>query len=233
MMSAFNKTQKIGEIAAVFPKATDIFMEYEIDFCCGGDRTLEVVIKEQNISEEELLSRLNDAYTAFDKLAGEDKDWRAATSAELIDFIVNKHHSFMREELPAAEKLLNKIVRVHYVENGQVLSKLHKLFSSLKSEIEEHLIKEEELLFPLMKKYENNPTAEVKEDILKVMNETENEHDKAGDILKEMRKITNGYQVPESGCSSFVRTYDKLKAIESDLFQHIHLENNILFQKIK
>lgn len=71
MMNVFNKTQKIGEIAAVFPKATDIFMEYEIDFCCGGDRTLEVVIKEQNMNEKELLSRLNDGYTAFDKVAGE------------------------------------------------------------------------------------------------------------------------------------------------------------------
>ncbi|MTI56686.1 MAG: iron-sulfur cluster repair di-iron protein [Geosporobacter ferrireducens] len=232
-MKTFNKAQKIGEIATIFPKATEIFMAYEIDFCCGGDRALEVVIKEQNIHEEELLGRLNDAYAAFDKLASESRDWRMASSAELIDFIVNKHHTFMREELPTTEKLLNKILRVHYVENGEILSRLHKLFNNLKSEIEEHLIKEEEILFPLIKKYEKNPTDETKEDIFRVMNETENEHDKAGDILKEMRKITDGYQVPELGCSSFERTYEKLKAIESDLFHHIHLENNILFETLK
>ena len=233
MTKTFNAKQKIGEIATIFPKATEIFMAYEIDFCCGGDRALEVVIREQNIPQEELINRLNDAYDAFDRVAREDRDWRTASSAELIDFIVNKHHTFMREEMPTTEKLLNKILRVHYVDNGEVLSKLHKLFSALKAEIEEHLIKEEELLFPLIKKHENNPTEDMKKDVLKVMNETESEHDNAGDILKEMRKITSGYVVPESGCSSFERTYEKFKALESDLFHHIHLENNILFEKFK
>lgn len=233
MIKTFSKAQKIGEIATLFPKATEIFMNYEIDFCCGGDRTLEIAMKEQNINEEELLSRLNDAYAEFDKLASENRDWRRASSSALIDFIVNKHHAFMREELPVTEKLLNKILRVHYVENGEVLSRLHRLFSSLKSEIEEHLIKEEEILFPLIKKYEKDPTDEKKEAIVSIMSETENEHDNAGDILKEMRKITDGYRVPESGCRSFERTYEKLKAIESDLFHHIHLENNILFERFK
>ena len=63
------------------------------------------------------------------------------------------------------------------------------------------------------------------------MKETENEHDSAGDILKELRKITHDYSVPKDGCSTYFKTFDKLQELEADLFQHIHLENNILFKR--
>jgi regulator of cell morphogenesis and NO signaling len=229
----FNKNQKIGEIAAIFPKATDIFMDYEIDFCCGGDRPLKVALEKQGISEEEMLYKLNKAYDEFEDSIDSEVDWQKRPMTELIDYVVNKHHSFMKQELPITDKLLNKILKVHYIDNGELLSKLNKLFSNLKVEIEEHLIKEEELLFPLIKKYEDNPSEEGLSKVLQIMSETEDEHENAGDILKEMRRITKGYIVPETGCSSFERTYQKMQEIEADLFKHIHLENNILFERLK
>lgn len=233
MTKMFNKNQKIGDIATIFPKATDIFMDYEIDFCCGGDRKLEEALKEQGISEEEIIYKLDKAYDEFKNTLDREVDWKSESMSNLIDYIVNKHHSFMREQMPITAQLLNKILKVHYVDNGELLSKLNKLFGSLKTEIEEHLIKEEELLFPLIKEYEKNPSKDTLAKALKVMDETENEHDAAGDILKEMRRLTKGYIVPESGCSSFERTYEKIQEIESDLFKHIHLENNILFKRLK
>ncbi len=228
----FNKNHKIGEIAAKFPKATNIFMDYEIDFCCGGDRPLYIALEEKGIDEEVVVNKLNKSYEEFKNRINEDVDWTTAPMADLIDYVVDKHHTFMREEMPVTEKLLTKILRVHYADNGETLSKLHKLFGTLKAEIEEHLIKEEEVLFPLIKEYEKNPNKETLKKAIKVMNETEAEHENAGDILKEMRKITNGYKVPQTGCSSFRKTYEKLESIESDLFQHIHLENNILFTRL-
>ncbi|AOY78045.1 iron-sulfur cluster repair di-iron protein [Clostridium formicaceticum] len=232
MKKIFMTSQKIGEIATIFPKATDIFMAYEIDFCCGGDRPLATALKEQNINASEILKKLHDAYEKYEALQNKEIDWTKATLSELIDYIVGKHHTFMRDELPTTGQLLNKILKVHYVDHGETLSKLHKLFNQLKSEIEEHLIKEEELLFPLIKEYEKNPSKDVLEKVFKIMKETEDEHDNAGDVLKEMRRITCQYQAPSGGCNSFVRTYEKLQAIEADLFQHIHLENNILFQRL-
>jgi regulator of cell morphogenesis and NO signaling len=207
-------------------------MAYEIDFCCGGDRPLATALKEQNINASEILKKLHDAYEKYEALQNKEIDWTKATLSELIDYIVGKHHTFMRDELPTTGQLLNKILKVHYVDHGETLSKLHKLFNQLKSEIEEHLIKEEELLFPLIKEYEKNPSKDVLEKVFKIMKETEDEHDNAGDVLKEMRRITCQYQAPSGGCNSFVRTYEKLQAIEADLFQHIHLENNILFQRL-
>lgn len=232
MTKMFNKEQKIGEIAAIFPKATDIFIDYEIDFCCGGDRKLEVALKEKGISEEEILYKLNKSYEKFKDTLYKEVDWRAESMTELMDYIVNKHHSFTREQMPITAQLLNKILKVHYVSSGELLSKLNKLFNNLKTEIEEHLIKEEELLFPMIKEYEKNPSRETLENALKIMDEIEMEHDNAGDILKEMRRLTKGYVVPESGCKTFEKTYEKIQEIESDLFKHIHLENNILFKKL-
>ncbi|RKD31933.1 iron-sulfur cluster repair di-iron protein [Thermohalobacter berrensis] len=233
LQKKFNIDQKVGEIVAEFPKASEIFMEYGIDFCCGGNRLLKDALEEKNLNKEEVLNRLNKVYEESVNKKIKEVDWRLVKMSDLIDHIIEKHHTFMKKELPSTSKLLNKILKVHYVDSGEVLSKLHKLFNSLKADIEQHLVKEEEVLFPLIKEYEKKPSKELLNKIFKVMNETEDEHNTAGDILKEMRRITNDYKVPETGCKSFELTYEKLESIEADLFSHIHLENNILFERLK
>jgi regulator of cell morphogenesis and NO signaling len=100
-------------------------------------------------------------------------------------------------------------------------------------ELEQHLIKEEEILFPLIRKYEAEGTEELKKKIGEVIRETEEEHEAAGDILKELRSITEDYIVPTDGCATYSKTYKLLQELESDLFQHIHLENNILFRRFE
>jgi len=94
------------------------------------------------------------------------------------------------------------------------------------------LLKEEQILFPLIKEYDKNPSVNQLQKINEVINETEEEHEGAGDILKELRKITNDFKVPNDGCNTYVITYKIIEELESDLFQHIHLENNILFKRM-
>jgi len=228
----FTIKDRIGAIVAEFPKAVEIFMEYNIDFCCGGDRELRVAIEEGALPAQEVIKRLNQAYQEFNH-QDEDIDWRQEKMTDLIDYIVNTHHQFMRVELPVLNELLNRILNAHYLKEGELLGRIHKLFYQLRGEIEEHLIKEEKLLFPIIKEYEDKGTDEKLEKALKVMAETEDEHDHAGDILKEVRRLTANYQLPEGVCRTFALTYDKFEEIEQDLFQHIHLENNILFERLK
>ena len=230
-MSTFHSSQKIGEIVTKFPKAADIFKEYRIDFCCGGDRTLLTAIKEQNLNEAEVLGKVNTLYEEIKNVKTEDIDWEKASMSELIDHIVNTHHAYLGVELPRVSELTTKILRVHG-EGHPELSKVHKLFHSLKMELDQHLIKEETIEFPLIKEYENNKTEEALDKAIKVVKELEDEHEGAGDILKELRKITNDYAVPEDGCNTYTLTYAKLQELEADLFQHIHLENNILFPRL-
>lgn len=228
----FKSMDKIGDIVARFPNASDIFKAYKVDFCCGGNRPLLEAIKEQNIDEEKLISELNNAYEKAMSLKNEDIDWTKESFSKLIDYVVNTHHSYLQVELPNLSELTAKILRAHG-ENHPELSKVFKLFHSLKMELEQHLIKEEEILFPAIKDYEVNPNSELYEKAVKTIKETEEEHEGAGDILKELRKITKDYEVPSDGCRTYLVAYKKLEELEGDLFQHIHLENNILFPRFQ
>lgn len=226
----FNVNQRLGEIVTKFPRAADIFKEYNVDFCCGGNRQLKIALEEQGIDEAEILERLNSAYEFSVNMKENTTDWTSLSTSDLIDHIVSTHHAYLYEELPAISELTAKILRAHGSRHAE-LSKVHRMFNSLKMELEEHLIKEEEVLFPMLKKCEKAPSDELVAEIRRTIQETEDEHTGAGDILKELRNITNNYEVPEDGCRTYKITFERIQELESDLFQHIHLENNILFER--
>lgn len=113
------------------------------------------------------------------------------------------------------------------------LTLLHRLFHHMKIELDQHLIAEEEELFPLLKQYAAHPTAELRERVLEGLKELETDHDVVGACLKEMRTVTSEYALPPEACKTYTLTFRKLAELESDLFEHIHLENNILFPRIE
>lgn len=231
MESNFKISDKIGSIVTKFPQASNIFLEYKIDFCCGGDRALEIAIKEQNLDQNIILKLLNEKYKEFKEKNEEFTDWVKEEPSKLVDYIVNKHHAYLNKELPIISELVLKILKVHG-ENHQELFKIHKLFNTLRIELEEHLIKEEQLVFPMIKEYQENKTTDNRENIINLINELESEHTGAGDIIKELRAVTNHYIVPADVCKTFELTYKRLMELEKDTFEHIHLENNILFKNI-
>lgn len=229
-MRIFETKQSIGEIVSIMPKASDIFKKYGIDFCCGGHRPLAEAIREQNLDEGELLDKLEEAYKETRQLS-ERTDFRTMPLADLIDHIVATHHSYLKRTLPELSELTTTILRVHG-QNHTDLFRVHKLFHNLKMELEQHLIKEEEILFPMIKEYEAGPSDALLKKISFVAHETEDEHEAAGDILKELRNVTEDYILPNDGCTTYGKTLRGLQELESDLFQHIHLENNILFTRL-
>ncbi|UOF91650.1 iron-sulfur cluster repair di-iron protein [Fodinisporobacter ferrooxydans] len=227
--SVYQGTEKIGDIVAEFPGASNIFREYKIDFCCGGNRSLLAVIEKQKLNAEEVLEKLNQAYGDM-KEQSKQADWRKEPSALLIDHIVNKHHGYLQREMPLLSEFTTKILRVHGAGHPELAS-LHRLFHQVKMELDQHLIREEQVLFPLIKEYEQNPSEDVKQRVVKELEELENEHEQAGDLVKEMRQVTAEYQLPPEACRTYTLTFQKLQEFESDLFEHIHLENNVLFPR--
>jgi regulator of cell morphogenesis and NO signaling len=230
-MNKFNSTQKLGDIVNAFPKAADIFKEFKIDFCCGGNRPLKSALEEQKLNEEEVLNRLNSAYEEYQH-STKDKNWLEADTSEIVEHILNKHHAYLWSELPTIGKLSTTILRVHGAHHPE-LSKVHKLFNTLKMELEDHLAKEETIQYPAINEYVKSNSIEDLNKAVEVINELEAEHSGAGDILKELRAVTNDYKIPEDVCATFEKTYEKLQELESDMFQHIHLENNILFPRLR
>lgn len=230
MEQVFTEQSIIGEVVTKFPKAGDLFKSYRIDFCCGGNRPLIDAIHERNLSAEEVVSRLNELYYDMKERNEREIDWANASYSELIEHIINKHHRYLNEELPQLTPYVTKVLRVHGAEHKH-LARIHTLFNQLKAELEQHTIKEETEAFPLILDYEKSPTAENLEKMKKLINELEDDHDGAGDIIKEIREITNDFTPPFGACGTYRLVYQRLEYLESDLFQHIHLENNILFPR--
>jgi regulator of cell morphogenesis and NO signaling len=154
----------------------------------------------------------------------------------LADYIFNKHHQYYYDEAPIIDELLIKVVG-HHGDRFPELEEVYRLFVTLVQELNSHFAKEEKVLFPFIKALvrakQSGNADELRNQfsIAGPVQMMEADHDAAGEILAELSGITNNYTTPAGACNSFQFLYKKLKELEDDLHQHIHLENNILFPK--
>lgn len=168
-------------------------------------------------------------FNAGDKVGNED--YTKYSSKELIDHIVNTHHKYLWEEMPKLSKLTLKILSVHGDKHPDLLEKVKSLYENLRKELEDHLKKEEEVLFPSMEAYEEAKEDKEKQDMLEGITSLKDEHENVGNILRKLRETTKDYTVPDDVCGTFAMTFMKLQEMERDIFTHINLENSILFKR--
>lgn len=212
---------KVGQIAAEHPLATRVFARHGIDFCCGGGRPLREACGEKGIDAVRVLEEIRKELAA----PGAPSDrWNEAPLGELIDHILARYHRQLHEELPRLEAMARKVVAVHREKDPVRLPELLSVYLELKAELDGHMAKEEQILFPMIKRGQGamagGPVA--------VM---EHEHDVAGNLLRRLRELTDGYEVPAEACNTWRALWHGLEALERDLHEHIHLENNILFPR--
>lgn len=232
-MTTFTTEQRVGEIVAAFPGASNLFKRHGIDFCCGGGRPLADALREKGLAADSVLAELQQAYEQEQTRLGErGADWRTVPFSALIDQIVSVHHGYLKSELPVLSQFVDKIDRVHG-ERHPELSTLNRLFHELKAELESHLGDEENRLFPLVTAYAQSGDRADLERALETLEELEAEHQAAGDLLATIRKLTGEYQLPHDACRTYTLAFHKLEELEADMFQHIHLENNILFERLR
>ncbi|EHK2401140.1 iron-sulfur cluster repair di-iron protein [Clostridium perfringens] len=231
MEKLIRKDYSLGEVVTVYPAVVKKFNDMELDYCCGGSKSLEVALKEKGVDVDKFVEDLNKEFKEFKFENSQYVDWREKSSEELIRHIVETHHGETFRLLKEIDPLMVKVFRVHFSHGPELLMKVHSLFGKLKCELEEHLLKEENILFPLMIKYDKAKDEKEKKEIEEDIRIIVNEHEAAGDILKELAEVTDDYKVPEWGCISFKLLYNYLHDLEKDLFIHIHKENNILFPR--
>ncbi|EOU2021504.1 iron-sulfur cluster repair di-iron protein [Clostridium perfringens] len=231
MEKLITKDYSLGEVVTVYPAVVKKFNDMELDYCCGGSKSLELALKEKGVDVDKFIEDLNKEFKEFKFENSQYVDWREKSSEELISHIVETHHGETFRLLKEIDPLMVKVFRVHFSHDLELLMKVHSLFGKLKCELEEHLLKEENILFPLMIKYDKAKDEKEKKEIEEDIRIIVNEHEAAGDILKELAEVTDDYKVPEWGCISFKLLYDYLHDLEKDLFIHIHKENNILFPR--
>jgi len=221
--------QTLSAIALEHYQVIPVFEKYDLDFCCRGRRTLSQACAEKNISVNEVLSEMQFAKT----IAKPILPFTEMSAEQLISYILIHHHFYVKNAIPVIINHLEKLVAKHG-DRYPKLIKVFQLFNLVKDELEPHMQKEELVLFPrikeiaalvLQQKDINHGSAYINGPI-HVM---ESEHDNAGQAMFEIRRLTNTYTAPEDACTTHRVCMDELKAFETDLHQHVHLENNILF----
>ena len=227
------ETKTVGEVVVEMPGATRLFERLGIDYCCGGGRLLGAACDAAGVNLNEVLQNLE---TIGQGEATAEKNWNHETLANLIAYIVEKHHAFTRGELQRIEKLLAKVCTVH-AHNHPELWQINSLFAELKQDLLPHMQKEEQVLFPYIQALEEalagngvapTPFFGTVKNPVRMMSL---EHDQAGDLLKAIRQASNHFSLPEGVCISYKTLYQALEEFEQDLHRHIHLENNILFPR--
>lgn len=230
-----NTEKTVRELAAEIPGATRVFESLGIDYCCGGSKTLSEACNAAKLAVDTVVANLASAESS--RLGQPtEKNWNSESLADLVAHIVNKHHSYVRQELPRLGQLAEKVARKHGSNHPETVE-VQEVFAGLSHELTMHLMKEEQVLFPYVERMEEAalekrpvappPFGTVQHPIrMMVM-----EHDGAGDALRELRQATNDYAIPPDACMSFQALYLGLREFEADLHQHIHLENNILFPR--
>lgn len=231
VQAGFTPDALVRDIVLQFPKAADYFKAKRIDFCCGGAKPLAEAAAERGLDQEIIIGDLNKLFEEY-PVPQEEIAWNTAPSEELIDHIINKHHRYLREELPLISQNVTKVYRVHGGDSPH-LEELYNLFNTLKEELLTHTAKEEEDEFPKLLTYDANPSEEALTALRESLVELESEHDGAGDILRKMRSITDDFTPPAHACTTYRLTYARLEELESMTFEHVHLENNILFPRFQ
>jgi regulator of cell morphogenesis and NO signaling len=225
----------VRELALENPAATRVFEKLGIDYCCGGNKSLEEACRTANLNTDQVLDSLEMVEQSA-HAARKDRNWQAEPLADLIAHIKNTHHKYTREEIARLGPLFDKVCAVHGKNHPELLQ-IRGTFHGLAQELTTHLMKEEMVLFPYVVRMEE-ATLE-KEPIVPApfgtvqnpVSMMEHEHDSAGNALRAMREASGNYVAPADACVSYQTLYKALAEFEADLHQHIHLENNILFPR--
>lgn len=210
----------LGQIARDFPGATGIFHQFKLDFCCGGATTLAQAAHTKGLDAKKIASDILAQVNQPDRQA----DPSVLSTEALIEHILNRYHDIHREQLPELIRLAKRVERVHGT-HPKCPSGLARLLTDMHGELESHMNKEEQILFPMIARGINGIAVAP----ISVMRQ---EHEDHGAFLDQLNDNTNDMRLPHGACNTWKALYLGLEVFRDDLKQHIHLENNILFNRI-
>lgn len=228
MSERFEQTL-IGDIVAADFRAAAVLERFGIDFCCGGRRSLGDACRSASVDPSAIL-------TAIEALGipPHDDDVTAWSVDELMDYIVRTHHTYVRDKTPEIARHLAKLQMAHGERHPELFD-MFSVFGQLSEELHQHMMKEEQVLFPYVHDLaarRSRPVGGMISPFGTVANPIrmmEREHQDAGDAMRTLRELANNYTAPADGCTTYAVTMSELDAFEKDLHRHVHLENNVLF----
>lgn len=211
--------QPIGQLARHIAGATRLFHAHQLDFCCGGRHSLRQAAEARGLDAAAIAEEL--AQLQSSEQPGE-QDWGAASREDLIDHILVRFHQRHREQLPELIRLAGRVEQVHRKHPGCPAGLADHL-SVMHQELDSHMRKEELVLFPMLRRG-GGSAADGPITVMRM------EHDQHGEALRRLHELTGGFTLPREACNTWRALYLGLRVLHDDLMEHIHLENNILFE---
>ena len=211
----------VATLATERPHSVRVLQRHGIDFCCGGQRTLDDACAQRGITADILLTEVADEEA---RALPSPRRWDDAPLPELVDYLLVHHHRPLDSELPRLSALINKVCSVHHDRDPERFDALRSTWRALIDDVIPHMAKEEQVLFPWI-------TAGNGADAGGPIQVMEEEHIVVGALLAQLRRLTDNYQAPAEACGSWRALWSGLEALEADLHTHIHLENNVLFPR--
>ncbi len=230
-MSTILIESTVGELVKAAPNRARVFEAWRIDYCCGGKLSLAEACARRQVEPAQIITQLQELDARDAAADAAVPDVRALSLSALADHIEQTHHVYLREELPRLDVMTEKVARVHGAREPR-LTELREAFVALRDELLSHLVKEEQILFPLIRALEAPAVAALHHHCGSIANpiaRMELEHDHAGQALETMHDATDGYAPPAWACNTYRAMLDGLARLEADLHQHVHKENNLLF----
>lgn len=215
---------KLADIVTADVRYARVLERFGLDYCCKGQRTLQEAMESSSHKIEDVTAALSLPLEEAPKPTQGERSL-AALGHEIVDI----HHAYLWEEMPRLQKIVEKVARVHGDRHPE-LARVLEVYTALVADLEPHLTVEERFLFPAISKLERTrqPVTTSKGSLEEVVKNMMTEHDKAGEMLRELRQLTRDYTTPEDGCNTYRVMNSSLLEFERDLHLHIHKENNIL-----
>lgn len=228
------KEPTIGELVKKDFRKAEVFKKYGLDFCCGGKKTLNKACEEKGLDVVQIERELKEIDETANKMPSQDfNNWEADF---LADYIVNTHHKYVTQANTVIFEYTQKVSNVHGDRHPEVVE-IAKIFMEIMNELNCHMMKEENVLFPyiknlaIAKRQKMGVGAPGFGTVQNPINMMEHEHEAVGKLFEQIKELSNDYTPPSNACTTYRLSYAKLKEYQDDLHQHIHLENNILFPK--
>jgi regulator of cell morphogenesis and NO signaling len=215
-------------------RTADVFRNYGINYCCGGQVTFEEACAKKGVDSEMVWKEIELATRTVS--LSNNLPFTSWKIDFLIDYIVNVHHAYLTHTIPSLQINFIAFVNSHR-KQYPALETASGDFDELVQLLLMHNQHEEDIIFPYIKQMDNAHRRRESygnlfvKTLRKPLGNIENDHKKMGTLLTRLRTATNDYTFPENACTNHRVVFSKLKEFDNDLVQHKHLENNILFPK--
>jgi len=221
----------LGEIVKDDFRAGAVLSRFGLDFCCGGHQTLAEAAGRRQIP----VGPVADAIVGLGAPGAQDRADRLWPELNALTYhIVTKHHEYIREIAPTITAWLEKLVSRHGDRHPELLA-LRDTFSHLSLDLGQHMMKEENVLFPYIDELAKAARTGTRlpsgpfGTVLNPVRVMEEDHRRAADLLDEMKLLTSNYTPPADACATYRFCFAELERFDADLKIHVHLENHVLF----